>query len=195
MQIKVRKGFTLIELLVVITIIGILATGAVQVFTSQIQKARDTTRISDISALRGGLEQYYQDRWEYPSKGASFTGVQLFVAKLPTDPKTGQASSNSVFDYAYNISADANGINAQEFEVSAHFENQSNRDNKAATDGGDDNERIEFWIDVNDDTWATKPTVIAGSAVTGNSLECVAPAGWAATAANCWTAANPMIIK
>jgi type II secretory pathway pseudopilin PulG len=36
---------------VVITIIGILATGAVTVYTSQIQKARDTTRITDMKAL------------------------------------------------------------------------------------------------------------------------------------------------
>ncbi len=42
------RGFTLIELLVVITIIGILATGGVGVFTQQIQKARDTTRITDL---------------------------------------------------------------------------------------------------------------------------------------------------
>lgn len=52
MKISVQKGFTLIELLVVITIIGILATGAVTVYTSQIQKARDTTRISDIKAIQ-----------------------------------------------------------------------------------------------------------------------------------------------
>jgi prepilin-type N-terminal cleavage/methylation domain-containing protein len=42
---KSVKAFTLIELLVVITIIGILATGAVAIYTSQIQKARDTTRL------------------------------------------------------------------------------------------------------------------------------------------------------
>jgi prepilin-type N-terminal cleavage/methylation domain-containing protein len=47
-----KKGFTLIELLVVITIIGILATGAVTVYTSQIQKARDTTRITSMNALK-----------------------------------------------------------------------------------------------------------------------------------------------
>jgi general secretion pathway protein G len=56
-----KKGFTLIELLVVITIIGILATGATTVFTSQIQKARDTTRITDINALASAVEQSYQD--------------------------------------------------------------------------------------------------------------------------------------
>jgi prepilin-type N-terminal cleavage/methylation domain-containing protein len=49
---SIKKGFTLIELLVVITIIGILATGATTVFTAQIQKARDTTRITSLNALK-----------------------------------------------------------------------------------------------------------------------------------------------
>lgn len=61
------RGFTLIELLVVITIIGILATGATSVYTSQIQKARDTTRINDIKALQSGIEQAYQDNSAYPA--------------------------------------------------------------------------------------------------------------------------------
>ncbi len=68
-----QKGFTLIELLVVITIIGILATGAVTTFTSQIQKARDTTRISDLKALGGGVEQFYQDTSVYPQGAADWT--------------------------------------------------------------------------------------------------------------------------
>jgi prepilin-type N-terminal cleavage/methylation domain-containing protein len=47
-----KRGFTLIELLVVITIIGILATGATATYTSQIQKARDTSRVNDIKAVQ-----------------------------------------------------------------------------------------------------------------------------------------------
>jgi len=66
MKLQNKKGFTLIELLVVITIIGILATGATTVYTSQIQKARDTTRINDIKALQSAVEQVYQDSGEYP---------------------------------------------------------------------------------------------------------------------------------
>lgn len=93
-----RKGFTLIELLVVITIIGILATGAISVYTSQIQKARDTTRINDIEALKSGVEQFYQDKQEYPCAGDpslctpanAFTGIIIYTPKIPTDPKTTQ---------------------------------------------------------------------------------------------------------
>ena len=67
MKIKnIIKGFTLIELLVVITIIGILATGATAVYTSQIQKARDSNRVTDIKSLQGAVEQAYADLSEYP---------------------------------------------------------------------------------------------------------------------------------
>ncbi len=68
MKKMLQKGFTLIELLVVITIIGILATGAVTVYTSQMTKARDSTRLSDIKALQGAIEQAYMDDYEYPDR-------------------------------------------------------------------------------------------------------------------------------
>ncbi len=94
---KNTRGFTLIELLVVITIIGILATGGVVTYTSQIQKARDTTRITDVKAVQSGVEQFYQDKSEYPpatytaTDNTTFHGVVTYVPKLPRDPKTGQS--------------------------------------------------------------------------------------------------------
>jgi len=95
----VRKGaFTLIELLVVITIIGILATGATTVYTSQIQKARDTTRVNDVKALQSGVEQFYQDQSEYPVAGdfnITDGAIKSYVPKLPQDPKNTQNCNNS----------------------------------------------------------------------------------------------------
>ncbi len=87
------SGFTLIELLVVITIIGILATGATATFTSQIQKSRDTTRISDIKAMQSAIEQYYQDFAVYPpgdntQNGITGTGgIIRYASRIPRDPK------------------------------------------------------------------------------------------------------------
>lgn len=65
------RGFTLIELLVVITIIGILATGAVTAFTTQIQKARDSTRLSDINKISGAIETYNLDNAVFPNIGGT----------------------------------------------------------------------------------------------------------------------------
>lgn len=192
---SIKKGFTLIELLVVITIIWILATGAVSVYTSQIQKARDSTRLSDIKAVQSWVEQFYQDDGEYPNKGngaSEFDGVKVYVPKLPTDPKSGQASANSVFDYMYNVSPDSNTIPNQEYEISTHFEQQWNITSKAATDGGDDQYRMEIGINVSD---ASQSTIVSNGgwvAPTVISMTCVTSAG---EAGPCTTAANPMIIK
>lgn len=145
-----KSGFTLIELLVVITIIGILATGATTVYTSQIQKARDTTRVNDIKALQAGIEQSYQDKGTYPNAGLDigtsqqgFADVTQYTPKLPKDPKTGQKSTNSNFDYTYAVAGDTNGIPGQSYEVSTTFENSGNIDSKAEGDGGTDDFRLE----------------------------------------------------
>ncbi len=198
-----KKAFTLIELLVVITIIGILATGAVSVYTSQIQKARDTTRINDVDALKSWIEQYYQDANGYPDKWAAFSWVAIYTPKMPKDPKTGQANWTSSFDYAYNVKNDWNWVLNQEYEVSTAFENAWTTTSKAWGDGGSDANRLEFWIDLTsintNIAWKQALTswVWTPANVTANS--CVAP-GWTSVAAwiacdTAWAWTNVMIIR
>lgn len=155
MRKAIAKGFTLIELLVVITIIGILATGAVTTFTSQIQKSRDTTRISSSKALQSGIEQFYQDVSEYPAglegwtdggQLSSNTTVNDYVPNLAQDPKHNQTCNGARCAYIYAVNADTNGINNGAYEISTAFENQGNIDNKAATDDGEDPDRLELGI-------------------------------------------------
>lgn len=150
-----KKGFTLIELLVVITIIGILATGAVTVYTSQIQKARDTTRISSVKGLQSGVEQFYQDVSEYPvgtngwlngGQAGSNTSVNDYVPNLAEDPKHDNTCNGSRCGYVYNAGSDSNGITNGAYEISTAFENQGNVDNKAARDDGEDGARLELGI-------------------------------------------------
>lgn len=173
-----KKGFTLIELLVVITIIGILATGAVSVYTSQIQKARDTTRINDVKALQSGIEQVYQDGGEYPSAQNFASTVTTYVPRLPSDPKHTQSCNNwwswsVACSYAYVAWNDNNGITLGEYELSTAFENAGNVTNRAADDNGDDDLRFEAGLDV----WSNTTTV-AGWAVTEWDGACVV--GWGA---------------
>jgi prepilin-type N-terminal cleavage/methylation domain-containing protein len=105
---RTKLGFTLIELLVVITIIGILATGATSVYTSQIQKARDTTRISDIKAVQSGVEQFYQDTTVYPIGIDDWTSqtsvsVMTYLPNLAEDPKHDQTCIGSRCGYIYFV--------------------------------------------------------------------------------------------
>ena len=48
---KKQSAFTLIELMVVMAIIAILATAGLSAYTGYLRKARDATRIADISAM------------------------------------------------------------------------------------------------------------------------------------------------
>lgn len=146
-----KLGFTLIELLVVITIIGILATGAVSVYTSQIQKARDTTRITSLSALQWGIEQFYQDTYEYPVWWEDWSGsgwVQAYIPKLTQDPKHNQTCIGSRCWYVYAVWTDLNWITNWAYEISTAFENKWNVDNKAidSTDNWNDSNRLELWV-------------------------------------------------
>jgi len=162
-----KLAFTLIELLVVITIIGILATGATTVYTSQIQKARDSTRLTDVTALRWALEQAFQDMQEYPStdnpattpssddctsdpsgkSNISCVVSMWYLNSLPSDPKKGQSGNSWALDYTYNV-ADLDWVTHQIYEISTWVESNWNRSWKASNnkDWWNDNNRIEMWV-------------------------------------------------
>lgn len=166
---KTKLGFTLIELLVVITIIGILATGAVWVYTAQIQKARDSNRLTSLEALRWAVEQFYNDSYEYPEggdfgedwdiNGSTVAWIKSYLPKLPVDPKDQQTCNNawqandSICVYRYIVDNDKNGITNGAYEISTPFENDWNIAKSAANtnDGWDDEQRYETWL-IN---WAT----------------------------------------
>jgi general secretion pathway protein G len=188
-NIRNSRGFTLIELLVVITIIGILATGGTVTYTSQIQKARDTTRISDMKALQSGIEQFYQDKAQYPNNGdttgeaeykftgsgsAGSGGVVVYVPKLPKDPKNGQSCNNgggsaTACMYLYNSGVDTNNITGGEYKISTGLENSGNVLEKAAKDGGSTTEANRLEIGTNLQNGKSTECIAANTAKTAGT--------------------------
>lgn len=196
---KSKKAFTLIELLVVITIIGILATWATAVYTSQIQKWRDATRLSSLEALRGWLEQYYQDYSQYSNR-EWFSWVTDYIPKLPVDPKSDQASTTTSFEYSYNVWNDANWIVNQIYEISAWFENAWNGKAKAGNDWWNDLNRLEVWIstDTIDTRLSWNQTTVTKWAwqwtqTPWNATSCVTVN--TSTLSNCTSASTVLVIK
>lgn len=193
-QRRKRSGFTLIELLVVITIIGILATGATATYTSQIQKSRDSTRVSDVKALQSSVEQYYQDTSVYPPAYTvhffAATGVIRYMSKIPSDGKLGETCSKHSSQpgsfiipcgYAYNVAPDDNNIQAGAYELSVAFENRGNVDTKAYSDdnggsedtngvGKKDASRLE--VGIRTKTGINTKVRMTPAAVKGNAGSC-----------------------
>jgi general secretion pathway protein G len=92
-----QGGFTLLELLIVIVIIGILALLIIPNITSAPKKARDTTRKTDITAVRKGLEEYFVNNNSYPAALTDLqTGSAPIIKTLPVDPK-----NTGAFVYTY----------------------------------------------------------------------------------------------
>ena len=123
---KFKKGFTLIELLIVISIIGLLAMVVLVSFPDTKNKARDATRLQDMSQILTAIRIYHADNDVFPPMtpdgccgvGASgwdqgpCDGDNTFISALidsgtigavPIDPMGGTGTGCYGYDYyVYN---------------------------------------------------------------------------------------------
>ncbi len=90
-----HSGFTLVELLVVITIIAILSTIGITIFSGTQVAARDGKRRADVDAISNALEAHYKDTTSPCNAttgdpyctAAAITGGTFFAGNAyPTDP-------------------------------------------------------------------------------------------------------------
>jgi prepilin-type N-terminal cleavage/methylation domain-containing protein len=88
------RGFTLVELLTVIFIIGVLASVVLVGGGTQLAKARDAEKITDVQELVLTLELYYNSCREYP-------------ATIVLDTDNGCASGVDLGDFMRTIPATA----------------------------------------------------------------------------------------
>jgi type IV pilus assembly protein PilA len=68
-----KRGFTLIELLVVFAVIGILAAIAIPQFFSYRMRGIDSQMKSDIKNVALAMENYYSEKFIYPTTIAEIT--------------------------------------------------------------------------------------------------------------------------
>ncbi len=117
---KFKRAFTLIELLVVMTIIGILAGLLLASYGGVQQKARDTTRKSDLAQMKRALELAKGDCQGsafYPYLGganrtAAYTNLAnylvnsnlKYISSAPKDPQ------DPTQQYGYDASSDGTNI-------------------------------------------------------------------------------------
>lgn len=73
---KSSSGFTLVELLIVIVVIAILAAISVVAYRGVQNRAHDSRRLSDLTAITKALELYKSEIGNYPSVAHSGLGHQ-----------------------------------------------------------------------------------------------------------------------
>ena len=110
---KADSGFTLIELIVVLGMLGILYMLIISFIdpVTQLRKARDGARKSDLRQIQSALEMHRADIGAYPEQpavdvyrlnstdcptsNALTSGSITFINKIPCDPKGTSISYNN----------------------------------------------------------------------------------------------------
>lgn len=104
-----RAGFTIVELLIVIVVIGILAAIVIVAYSGVQERAKYSSKRSDIETLQKLVEVYNAQNGSYPSTGSAWTYqrrdgnnfipglVPQFASTLPqvTDGPTGSPTNNT----------------------------------------------------------------------------------------------------
>jgi len=79
-----QGGFTLIEIMVVVVILGILASVVVPKIMDNPDKARMVKAKNDVQAIKGALDLYKLDNFNYPSTDQ---GLQALVQQPSGSPE------------------------------------------------------------------------------------------------------------
>ena len=114
---KNKKGFTLAELLIVVAIIAVLVAIAIPVFTSQLEKSRESTDLANIRTAYAALVVQYLDnasvapiKVEAKQKAADWQTNNSTTYPLTVFSDGGQATINvSAKTTDYTVSIDSNG--------------------------------------------------------------------------------------
>jgi type IV pilus assembly protein PilA len=83
---KNNKGFTLAELLIVVAIIAVLVAIAIPVFTTQLEKSRETTDMANLRSAYGAATVYAMTN--SVSNGNYFYDPKTDGAIVTSDPNT-----------------------------------------------------------------------------------------------------------
>lgn len=91
-----KKGFTIIELLVVVGLLALLAITAFIAVPTQLKKARDARRKSDLDRIKIALYDYFFDNdcfpksKDFPECGEDFgANGEVYLKDFPCDPQSG----------------------------------------------------------------------------------------------------------
>ena len=83
------RGFTLIELMIVISLILILVSVAVPIYSQSVLRARESVLRQNLFTLRSLISQYTLDKQKAP-QSLDDLKTAGYLEKIPDDPMTGE---------------------------------------------------------------------------------------------------------
>jgi general secretion pathway protein G len=100
-----QKGFTLIELMIVISVILILVSLAVPIYSSSIVRAREAVLRDNLFTMRSLINQYTLDKEKAPQSLEDLVSAG-YLKVIPVDPMTNSRDSWVVEQEDVLLSAD-----------------------------------------------------------------------------------------
>jgi general secretion pathway protein G len=87
-----RAGFTFVELMVVITIVVILISMAIPIYTRSIIRAKESVLYNNLTTLRTVIDHYAYDKQKAPQSLQDLVS-EGYLQKIPMDPMVGNNTS------------------------------------------------------------------------------------------------------
>lgn len=82
------EGFTLIEMIIVVSIVMILTSIAIPIYTQHVLHAREAVLKEDLYSMRNAIDQYTQDKDKAPQSLDDLVSAG-YLRAIPKDPFTG----------------------------------------------------------------------------------------------------------
>ena len=85
-------GFTLIEMMIVMSLIVILASIGLTMYTNSQTSAREAVLSEDLFRMRDAIDQYYADKNRYPASLDALV-TDKYLRAIPVDPFTNSSET------------------------------------------------------------------------------------------------------
>ena len=86
------RGFTLIELMIVISIILILVSISIPIYTTSVVHSKEAVLKDDLFTMRSVIDQYTLDKQKAPQSLQDLVSAG-YLRSIPKDPLTGSADT------------------------------------------------------------------------------------------------------
>ncbi len=81
------EGFTLIEIMIVMTLVIVLSSVGLSLYTNSVTRAKEAVLREDLFRMRDALDQYYADHSRYPATLDTLV-TDGYLRAIPEDPFT-----------------------------------------------------------------------------------------------------------